>query len=189
MPDPGPERSPASTGAAPGASLWKVLRSPAHPFSLPSLVLVVVLSAAMAGLGAGIVAWTHPPPPSTGGQVVVVWYCGNEIGHFAVAYIGEPSGWLQVSYGPTLLCPEGPESLPPGSEYPGHHFLVLTNTMSAGTGVVNSIELNQSYRLVSTTPSLPLSIPPRGSTQLNMTIDVPLEPGSYAFPGGTVVAN
>lgn len=73
----------------------------------------------------------------------------------------------------------------PGSHLPDD--TILKNAQLHDPHEIVSLAVSAPWGLVSVTPSLPVTIPAGGNVSFSMVISAPTTPGSYAYPGGSVV--
>lgn len=158
-------------------------------------MLVVVAIAATAG---AVVLWSEGVLPPT---VNIPDGCGLGVG-FQVDYAGNASGF--VGWPPPPACPAENGSphqlqLAPGSDLTLGGGLCNLNRTTSHT--LTGVAIDPPFRLVSVSPTPPLSLPPANATyppsptfcfsgenliSLTFVLQVPSTPGNYNPPTGTL---
>lgn len=105
----------------------------------------------------------------------------------SIVYAGSATGYLFDCENITAIG-----GSPPQLVWPGQHFLAQLCWRNAAVHTAHTIvsfSVHSPYGLVSTSPSLPVSIGANASLTLNVTYSAPVWPGLYGYPTWSVTTD
>ena len=97
--------------------------------------------------------------------------------NWTINYNGATSGYFGPS--PQSLCSACPLTFRAGERFT--YTLQLQSSASFLTHSVDSVSIAFPFTLISTSPSLPISVSPGGTARVTFTIEVPSQGGSYVM--------